>query len=142
MKTYLKRPHEKSLSAVFYSPLDTPQQYPSRVNFRQRVVRPSTREQQRLFSSTSHSSRYPHVHWGKYGIKPLGSSEELSCEQWPHDKKSSKVIIMFIENSVDDYLQGDQISPRLFFASRNQVSACCSKHKSKCQIENQPNLVY
>ena len=95
MKTYLKRPYEKSLSAVFYSSLDTLHQLPSRINnhFRQRVVRPSTKEQQRLLSAHSQSSRYPHIHSGKYGIKPLEFTDDLSCEQWREIGKSNKVIL-------------------------------------------------
>lgn len=90
MKTYFKRSHEKSLSTVFYSSLDTLYQFPSRIKFRQRIVQPSTKEQQRLLSAYPQSTRYQHVHSGKYGIKPLGPSDELSCEQWQQIGKSNK----------------------------------------------------
>jgi hypothetical protein len=91
MKTYLKRPDEKSLTSIFYSSSDTHNRFPSRVNFRQRIVQPSTKEQQRLLSLSS-SPRLHHVHSGKYGIRPLWSSDKSFCEQWQRDRKSSKVI--------------------------------------------------
>lgn len=98
MKTYLKRPYEKALAAIYYSSADVFHHLPSRVNFRQRIVQPSTKEQRRLQSSISSSSssstRVRHVHWGKYGIKPLGPSDESLCEQLLHGKKSSKVMII------------------------------------------------
>ena len=92
MKTYLKRPYEKSLAAIYYSSADTLHHFPSSVNFRQRIVQPSTKEQRRLLSSSS-SPRLQHVHSGKYGIRPIWPSDELLCEQWQHGRKSSKVMI-------------------------------------------------
>jgi len=92
MKKYLKRQYDKPLSTVFYSSLDTLKHFPSRVNFRQHIIQPSTKEQQRLLSSSSSSPRFHHVHSGKYGIRPIWPSEESSCEQWKHGKKSNKVI--------------------------------------------------
>ncbi len=92
MKTYLKRSYDKSLATVFYSSSDTLQHFPSKVNFRQRIVQPSTKEQKRLLSSSS-SSRLQHVHSGKYGIRPIWPSDESLCEQWEHGRKTSKVMI-------------------------------------------------
>ncbi|CAF1005151.1 unnamed protein product [Adineta steineri] len=89
MKTYLKRPHDKSFAAVFYSHSDTHNQVQSRANFRQQIVQPSTKEQQRLLSSTN-LPRLQHVHSGKYGIKPIWSSDDSLCEQWQHGKKFNK----------------------------------------------------
>jgi len=105
MKTYLKRSHEKSLASIFYSYPDTLNHFPSRVNFRQRIVQPSTKEQQRLLSSISSSSsstRLKHVHSGKYGIRPIWPSDKSSCEHWRHGRKSSKVITTF--ETVNVYL--------------------------------------
>lgn len=93
MKTYLKHPYEKPLTKVFYAPSDVPNNFPSRVDYRQRIVQPSTKEQQRLLSS-SHSPRFQHVHYGKYGIKPIWPSDESECEAWERGRKSSKVIII------------------------------------------------
>jgi E3 ubiquitin-protein ligase RGLG len=89
MKTYLKRPYEKPLAAIYYSSSDTLQHFPSSVNFRQRIVQPSTKEQKRLLSLSS-SSHLQHVHSGKYGIRPIWPSDESLCEQWQHGRKSSK----------------------------------------------------
>ena len=101
MKTYLKRPYEKPLAAIYYASADMLHHFPSRVNIRQRIVQPSSKEQQRLLSSTSSSSssstRLQHVHWGKYGIKPLGTSDESLCEQLQYGKKSAKVMVL-LEN--------------------------------------------
>ena len=102
MKTYLKRPYEKPLAAIYYASTDVLHHLPSSVNFRQRIVQPSTKEQRRLLSSTSSSSsstRVQHVHWGKYGIRPLEPSDESLCEQWLHGKKSSKVMIILDNDS-------------------------------------------
>jgi hypothetical protein len=100
----LKRPYEKPLGAVFYSSIDTLHQFPSRVNFRQRIVQPSTKEQQRLLSSlpSSSSPRLQHVHSGRYGIRPIWPSDESLCEQPQHGRKSSKVIITF--ETIDTYV--------------------------------------
>ncbi len=101
MKTYLKRPYEKPLTAIYYSSLDTLRHFPSHVDFRQRIVQPSTKEQQRLLSSSS-SYRLQHVHSGKYGIRPIWPSDKSSCEQWQDGRKSSKVIIIL--EIVDAYI--------------------------------------
>jgi hypothetical protein len=82
MKTYFKRPYEKSLTTTYYSSSDILNQFSSHINFQQRVVQPSTKEQQRLLSS-SKIPRFQHIHSGKHGIKPKVPSD-----------KSSKVIIM------------------------------------------------
>ncbi|UJR36153.1 hypothetical protein I4U23_028887 [Adineta vaga] len=89
MKTYLKRPYTKSLPNVYYSSSDAFNNFPSRINFQQRIVQPSTKEQQRLRSS-SNTPHLQHVHSGKYGIKPIWPSDDLVCEQWRHGRKSSK----------------------------------------------------
>lgn len=97
MKTYLKRPYEKPLAAIYYASADMLHHFPSRVNIRQRIVQPSSKEQRRLLQSTSSSSstRFQHVHWGKYGIKPLGTSDKSLCEQLQYGQKSAKVMISF-----------------------------------------------
>ena len=93
MKTYLKRSYEKSLSNVYYSSSDTSNNFPSRVSIRTRIIQPSTKEQQRLLLATSPSTpRLQHVHSGKYGIKPIWPSDDLTCELWRQGKRSSKVI--------------------------------------------------
>ncbi|CAF0742831.1 unnamed protein product [Rotaria sordida] len=89
MKTYFKHPYEKSLARIFYSSLDTVNHITSRFDFRQRIVQPSTKEQQRLLSPSS-SPRLQHVHSGKYGIKPIWPSDKSVCEPWQQGKKSSK----------------------------------------------------
>lgn len=93
MKTYLKRPYEKSLTGIYYSSSDILTHFSAHVDFRQRVVQPSTKEQQRLLSS-SNTPRFRHVHLGKYGIKPLDSSNNLFDEQRLSNRKLSKVIIL------------------------------------------------
>ena len=102
MKTYFKRPYEKSLTAVFYSSSDLSNELPARLNVRQRIVQPSTKEQQRLLS-TSSPSRLQHVHSGKYGIRPLWPSDESSCAQWSHGRKPNKVRHMSITASSASY---------------------------------------
>ena len=78
MKTYLKRPYEKPLTDIYYSYSDILTHFSTHVDFRQRVVQPSTKEQQRLLSSSSSNKpRLQHVHYGKYGIKPLEPSDRL-----------------------------------------------------------------
>ncbi|CAF3565734.1 unnamed protein product [Rotaria socialis] len=89
MKTYLKHSSEKSLAKVFYSTSDVPNNFPSRIDFRQRIVQPSIKEQQRLLSSSS-LSRLQHVHSGKYGIRPIWPSDQSVCEQEQQTRKSSK----------------------------------------------------
>jgi len=93
MKTYLKRPYENPLTVIYYSSSDILCHFSTHVDFRQRVVRPSTKEQQRLLSS-SNRHRLQHVHLGKYGIKPLESSNNLLNEQQQSDRKLNKVIII------------------------------------------------
>ncbi|CAF2239743.1 unnamed protein product [Rotaria magnacalcarata] len=89
MKTYLKHSSEKSLTKVFYSTSNTPNNFPSRIDFRQRIVQPSIKEQQRLLSSSS-LPRLQHVHSGKYGIRPIWPSDQSVCEQEQQTRKSSK----------------------------------------------------
>jgi hypothetical protein len=90
MKTYFKHPYEKPLTAIYYSSSDLLSHFSSRVSFQQRIVQPSTKEQQRLLSS-SNTPHLPHVHSGKYGIKPLNPSV---YERRKSNRKSSKVIII------------------------------------------------
>jgi hypothetical protein len=91
MKTYLKHPYEKPLTAIYYSSSDIFSHFSSRTNFQQRVVQPSTKEQQRLLSSFS-TPQLQHVHSGKYGIKPLWPSDDISLrERRKSNSKSSKV---------------------------------------------------
>ncbi|CAF1046187.1 unnamed protein product [Adineta ricciae] len=91
MKTYLKRSYEKSLSNVYYSSSDASNNFPSRVSIRTRIIQPSTKEQQRLLLAASSSTpRLQHVHSGKYGIKPIWPSDDLTCELWRQGKRSSK----------------------------------------------------
>ena len=91
MKTYLKHPYEKSLTEIYYSSADILTQFSAHDNIRQRVVQPSTKEQQRLLSLST-GSRLQHVHVGKYGIKPLDLSDSLLCEQQTTHRKSKKVM--------------------------------------------------
>jgi hypothetical protein len=93
MKLYLKRPYEKPLTGIYYSSSDILNHFSAHVDFRQRVVRPSTKEQQRLLSSYN-TPRFQHVHLGRYGIKPLESSGSLFYEQKQSNRKLSKVIII------------------------------------------------
>lgn len=90
MKTYLKRAQENPSASIFYASGDIPSQSLARDYLRHRIVQPSTKEQQRLLSSTS-SARLQHVHWGKYGIKPLWPSAKSSCEQLQQDRQSNEV---------------------------------------------------
>jgi len=92
MKLYMKRPYEKPLTRIYYSSSDILSHFSAHVNFRQRVVRTSTKEQQRLLSS-SNTPRFQHVHVGRYGIKPLEPSDSLFYEQQHYNRKLSKVII-------------------------------------------------
>jgi hypothetical protein len=94
MKTYLKHPYEKRVTAIYYSSSDILTQFSAHVNFQQRVVQPSTKEQQRLLLSSTRS-RLQHVHVGKYGIKPLEPSDSLLCKQQKFHRKSRKVIIIY-----------------------------------------------
>ncbi len=91
MKTYLKHPYEKPLTGIYYSSSDILTHFSARLDFRQRVLQPSTKEQQRLLSSST-TSRLQHVHLGKYGIKPLESSACLFYEQ-QSNRKTKKVRI-------------------------------------------------
>lgn len=114
MKTYLKRSYEKPLAAIYYASADMLNHFPSRVDIRQRIVQPSLKEQRRLLSATSSSSsRLQHVHWGKYGIKPLGISDESLCEQLQNAKKSAKVMNVSI-NIVDIHRLIQSFSNYLF----------------------------
>ena len=94
MKTYLKRAQENPSTSIFYASGDIPGQSLSRDYLRHRIVQPSTKEQQRLLSSSS-SARLQHVHWGKYGIKPLWPSEKSSCEQWQEERKTNEVRTVY-----------------------------------------------
>ncbi len=92
MKTYLKRPYEKSLTEIYYSSSDVLTHFSTHVDVRQRMLQPSTRKQQhRLASFNTH--RLQHVHWGKYGIKPLDPSES--------NRKLRKVITLYITVCLD-----------------------------------------
>jgi len=90
MKTYFKRSHDRS--STFYASSDLPNQGLPKYPRPPRIVQPSTREQQRLLAlastSSSSSERLQHVHWGKYGIKPLWPSDESSCDQIEDRRKS------------------------------------------------------
>lgn len=90
MKTYLKRPYKKSLTQIYYSSSDILTHFSTHVDFRQRVIQPSTKEQQRLLLS-SNTPRFHHIHLGKYGIKPLDSSNNLFHVQELSNKKFNKV---------------------------------------------------
>ncbi len=93
MKTYFPHPYERPLPAIYYLSSDIPRHFSLHVNILQRMVQPSRKEQQRLLLSYN-TPRLRHVHWGKYGIKPLGSFDNLLCERrHPNRRKSKKVII-------------------------------------------------
>lgn len=94
MKTYLKRSQKKSLTLIYYSSVDVLTDISSRVDFRQKVVQPSTKEQQRLLSAFN-TPTVQHVHTGKYGIKPLDPSEKIIDEQEKIKRKLSKVMQIF-----------------------------------------------
>ncbi len=95
MKTYLKHhPYEKPLTAIYYSSSYILTHFSAGIDFRHRVIQPSTKEQRRLLSSST-IHRFLHVHLGKYGIKPLESSYNLfNKQQQKSNKKLSKVIII------------------------------------------------
>jgi hypothetical protein len=95
MKTYLKHSNKDPLKAVYYSSADFLSHSSSRVDFRHRVVQPSTKEQQRLLSS-SNKPQLQHVHLGKYGIRPLWPSDNTSHDHRQSNTKSSKVIIRHV----------------------------------------------
>ena len=100
MKTYLKHSDEKSLTAIYYSSDDILTQFSAHVNSRQRVVQPSTKEQQRLLSLST-VPRLQHVHVGKYGIKPLDLSDNLLCEQQTTHRKLKKVMKLYTHDKTN-----------------------------------------
>ena len=90
MKTYLKHPCGKRWRKIYYSSFDIPSHFSAHVDIRQRVIQPSTKEQQHLFLSSA-TPRLRHRHVGKYGIKLLQPQRTFLCEQ---QRKWSKVIII------------------------------------------------
>lgn len=130
MKTYLKRSHNKALETIFYSSLDTLKHFPTRVKYRQHIIQPSTKEQQRLLSSSSRSPRIQHVHSGKYGIRPIWPSDKLSCEQSKHGKKLNKVILISktINTCINIYIHTHTV-----YTERNESS--CLLHISEDLVD-------
>ncbi len=93
MKTYFKHPYERPLPAIYYLSSDILRHFSLHANVLQRMVQPSRKEQQHLMLSYN-TPRLLHVHLGKYGIKPLGSFDDLLCERrHPNSRKWKKVII-------------------------------------------------
>ncbi|CAF3995128.1 unnamed protein product, partial [Rotaria sp. Silwood1] len=88
MKTYLKHPYKKSLTTIYYSSSDILSHFSSYVNFQQRIIQSSTKQQHLL--SLSQPLQIKHVHSEKDSLKEQWHSDSLLQEQ--QQQSNSKLI--------------------------------------------------